>query len=159
MCSFGASVLPSKSHTQSPCPHLSPTCPARIPNLITTSLVSAMQSLLMLSGIVPSCQPSLIEDLPRIHLNSSWQTYTLCIYDLSFLEGEKHHSHTLKAGKHLFPFSLALPSSILLPSTSTSSSFISYKLRTTTVRPGLAHNLHASHPVAVPRSFAVDSLE
>ncbi|KAG2747108.1 hypothetical protein P692DRAFT_201933057 [Suillus brevipes Sb2] len=98
-----------------------------------------------------------------IHLNSSGQTYSLCTYDWSFLEGEKRHSHTLKAGKHLFPFSLALggalPSSIFLPSTSTSSSFISYKLRATAVRPGLAHNLHASHPVALLRSFAADSLE
>ncbi|KAG1772584.1 hypothetical protein EV702DRAFT_1201439 [Suillus placidus] len=97
-----------------------------------------------------------------ISLNSSGQTYSLCTYDWSFLEGEKRHSHTLKAGKHLFPFSLALggalPSSIYLPST-TSQSFILYKLRATAVRPGLAHNLHASHPVSLIRSFAADSLE
>lgn len=97
-----------------------------------------------------------------ISLNPSGQTYSLCTYDWSFLEGEKRHSHTLKAGKHLFPFSLALggtlPSSMYLPST-TSASFISYKLRATAVRPGLAHNLHASHPVALIRSFAADSLE
>ncbi|KAG2039655.1 hypothetical protein BDR03DRAFT_950779 [Suillus americanus] len=97
-----------------------------------------------------------------ISLNSSGHTYSLCTYDWSFLEGEKRHSHTLKAGKHLFPFSLALggtlPSSMYLPST-TFPSFISYKLRATAVRPGLAHNLHASHPVALIRSFAADSLE
>ncbi|KAG1751256.1 uncharacterized protein EDB91DRAFT_1031787, partial [Suillus paluster] len=65
----------------------------------------------------------------------------------SFLEGEKHHSHTLKAGKCVFPFSLALngtlPSSIHLPATNPSS-FISYKLHTTAVRAGLLHNLTAS---------------
>lgn len=103
--------------------------------------------------------PSLHEP---ISLNSSGQTYSICTYDWSFLEGEKRHSHTLKAGKHLFPFSLALggslPSSIHLPSTA-SQSFISYKLRATAVRPGLAHNLHASHPVSLIRSFATDSLE
>ncbi|KAG2101336.1 uncharacterized protein F5147DRAFT_581570 [Suillus discolor] len=103
--------------------------------------------------------PSLHES---ISLNSSGQTYSICTYDWSFLEGEKRHSHTLKAGKHLFPFSLALggslPSSIHLPSTA-SQSFISYKLRATAVRPGLAHNLHASHPVSLIRSFATDSLE
>lgn len=97
-----------------------------------------------------------------ISLNSSGQTYSLCTYDWSFLEGEKRHSHTLKAGKHLFPFSLALggalPSSIFFPSASTSSS-VSYKLRATAVRPGFAHNLHASHPVTLLRSFAADSLE
>ncbi|KAG2135792.1 hypothetical protein DEU56DRAFT_389049 [Suillus clintonianus] len=97
-----------------------------------------------------------------ISLNSSGQTFSLCTYDWSFLEGEKRHSHTLKAGKHLFPFSLALggslPSSIYLPTTNPSS-FISYKLRATAVRPGLAHNLHASHPVTLMRSFAADSLE
>ncbi|KAG2096370.1 hypothetical protein BD769DRAFT_1515350 [Suillus cothurnatus] len=97
-----------------------------------------------------------------ISLNLSAQTYSLCTYDWSFLEGEKRHSHTLKAGKHLFPFSLALggtlPSSMYLPSPN-SPSFISYKLRATAVRPGLAHNLHASHPVALIRSFTSDSLE
>ncbi|KAG1735999.1 hypothetical protein EDB19DRAFT_1910444 [Suillus lakei] len=97
-----------------------------------------------------------------ISLNSSGQTYSLCTYDWSFLEGEKRHSHTLKAGKHLFPFSLtlggSLPSSIYLPSANLPS-FISYKLRATAVRPGLAHNLHASHPVTLIRSFATDSLE
>lgn len=103
--------------------------------------------------------PSLNEP---ISLNPSGQTYSLCTYDWSFLEGEKRHSHTLKAGTHLFPFSLTLggtlPSSLYLHST-TSPSFISYKLRATAVRPGLAHNLHASHPVALIRSCTVDSLE
>ncbi|KAG2148714.1 uncharacterized protein EDB93DRAFT_1064302, partial [Suillus bovinus] len=97
-----------------------------------------------------------------ISLHSSGQTYSICTYDWSFLEGEKRHSHTLKAGKHLFPFSLALggslPSSLYLPS-AISQPFISYKLRATAVRPGLAHNLHASHPVSLIRSFASDSLE
>ena len=41
---------------------------------------------------------------------------TICTHDWSFLEGEKRHSHTLKAGRHLFPFQLqlggSLPSSI-----------------------------------------------
>ncbi|KAG1744521.1 uncharacterized protein EDB91DRAFT_1027004, partial [Suillus paluster] len=65
----------------------------------------------------------------------------------SFLEGKKRHSHTLKAGKHVFPFSLALsgtvPSSIHLPATNPSS-FISYKLHATAVRAGLLHNLTTS---------------
>ncbi|KAG1725434.1 uncharacterized protein EDB91DRAFT_1168591 [Suillus paluster] len=90
------------------------------------------------------------------------QSFSLCTYDWSFLEGEKRHSHTLKAGKHVFPFSLALggtlPSSIHLPATNPSS-FISYKLRATAVRPGLLHNLTASHPVTIIRSFAQESLE
>ena len=98
----------------------------------------------------------------RLSLNPSAQTYSLCTYDWSFLEGEKRHSHTLKAGKHFFPFSLALggslPSSVSLSSTTPTSS-ISYKLRATAVRPGLAHNLSASHPVSLIRSFASESLE
>ncbi|KAG0694549.1 hypothetical protein DFH29DRAFT_959511 [Suillus ampliporus] len=97
-----------------------------------------------------------------ISLNSSGQSYSLCTYDWSFLEGEKRHSHTLKAGRHLFPFSLALggtlPSSIYLPATNPPT-FTSYKLRATAVRPGLAHNLTSSHPVALIRSFAPESLE
>ncbi|KIK78590.1 hypothetical protein PAXRUDRAFT_109675, partial [Paxillus rubicundulus Ve08.2h10] len=39
----------------------------------------------------------------------------ICSHDWSFLEGEKRHSHTLKAGFHHFPFQLQLGGS--LPST------------------------------------------
>jgi hypothetical protein len=42
-------------------------------------------------------------------------TYIVCNHEWSFFEGEKKQSHTLKAGRHLFPFQLHLGGS--LPST------------------------------------------
>jgi len=97
---------------------------------------------------------------PRRALNNS-QIYSLCTHDWSFLEGEKRHSHTLKAGRHLFPFQLQLGGS--LPSSITTTAhggmFISYKLRAVAVRPGFAHNMQAAIPVFLMRSFAPEALE
>ncbi|KAI6002918.1 hypothetical protein EDD15DRAFT_2225426 [Pisolithus albus] len=94
-------------------------------------------------------------------LNNSPQTYTICTHDWSFLEGEKRHSHTLKAGRHLFPFQLQLGGS--LPSSLATSAhggvIISYKLRAVAVRPGLSHNMQAAIPIFLIHSFAPDALE
>ncbi|KAL4073730.1 hypothetical protein J3A83DRAFT_2606954 [Scleroderma citrinum] len=94
-------------------------------------------------------------------LNNYAQLYNICTHDWSFLEGEKRHSHTLKAGRHLFPFQLQLGGS--LPSSLTTTAhggvFISYKLRAVAVRPGLAHNMHAAIPIFLMRSFAPEALE
>ncbi|KAI6037575.1 hypothetical protein EDC04DRAFT_2126164 [Pisolithus marmoratus] len=94
-------------------------------------------------------------------LNNSPQTYTICTHDWSFLEGEKRHSHTLKAGRHLFPFQLQLGGS--LPSCVATSAhggvIVSYKLRAVAVRPGLAHNMQAAIPIFLLHSFAPEALE
>lgn len=94
-------------------------------------------------------------------LNNSPQTYTICTHDWSFLEGEKRHSHTLKAGRHLFPFQLQLGGS--LPSSLATSAhggvIVSYKLRAVAVRPGLSHNMQAAIPIFLIHSFAPDALE
>ncbi|KAJ7130838.1 hypothetical protein C8R43DRAFT_1089948 [Mycena crocata] len=96
-----------------------------------------------------------------IHLNNSSSTYIVCNHDWSFLEGERKHSHTLKAGCHFFPFQLqiggSLPSSI---STNThGGASVAYKLRANAVRPGLNHNLQAVIPVHILRSFTAEALE
>jgi len=97
----------------------------------------------------------------RMGLNNSPLTYIVCNHDWSFLEGEKKHSHTLKAGRHFFPFQLqlggSLPSSIFTSVQGGAS--VSYKLRAHAVRPGLAHNLQAVIPVTIIRSFAAEALE
>ncbi|KAJ7187902.1 hypothetical protein C8R46DRAFT_1157139 [Mycena filopes] len=80
--------------------------------------------------------------------NSSIHTYIVCTHDWSFLEGEKKHSHTLKAGRHYFPFQLELGGS--LPSS---------LLRANAVRPGLNSNLHAVQAVHIMRSFTSEALE
>ena len=97
---------------------------------------------------------------PSLSLTSS-TTYLICEYDRTFLEGKKTHSHTLKAGRHSFPFQLHVGSH--LPCTISTPTFgganISYKLRAVVRRPGLVQNLHAFLPIMIIRSFTPDSLE
>jgi hypothetical protein len=94
----------------------------------------------------------------RIHGVS---TYIICNHDWSFLEGEKKHSHTLKAGHHVFPFQLQIGGS--LPSSISTTTFggvsVAYKLRAHVVRPGLNHNLQSVIPVHILRSFSSEALE
>ncbi|KAF8554750.1 hypothetical protein OG21DRAFT_1411919 [Imleria badia] len=94
-------------------------------------------------------------------LGTSQQWYTICNHEWSFLEGEKRHGHTLKAGFHQFPFQLQLGGS--LPSSITSGVYggahVSYKLRAVAVRPGLAHNMQAVMPISIVRTFAPEALE
>ncbi|KLO15423.1 hypothetical protein SCHPADRAFT_824726, partial [Schizopora paradoxa] len=94
-------------------------------------------------------------------LNNSSSQYVVCNHEWSFLEGHKGHSHTLKAGRHLFPFELrvggSLPSSIATLVNGGSS--VSYKLRATVVRSGFSANLSAIQPITITRTFAPESLE
>ncbi|KAJ7693341.1 hypothetical protein B0H17DRAFT_1279204 [Mycena rosella] len=96
-----------------------------------------------------------------IHLNNSASTYIVCSHDWSFLEGEKKHSHTLKAGRHFFPFQLqiggSLPSSVATHTLGGAS--VAYKLRANAVRPGLSYNLQAVTPVHILRAFTSEALE
>ncbi|KAF8971241.1 hypothetical protein BDZ97DRAFT_2071472 [Flammula alnicola] len=88
-------------------------------------------------------------------------SYIVCSHDWSFLEGDKRHSRTLKAGRHFFPFSLnisgSLPSSISTNALGGAS--VAYKLRAVALRTGLSHNLHAIAPVHILRSFTHEALE
>jgi hypothetical protein len=86
---------------------------------------------------------------------------TLCSHEWSFLEGEKKHSHTLKAGRHLFPFQLNIGDS--LPSTLYTDAYggasVAYKLRAIATRPGFAHNLHTQRVIKLLRSFGPEAIE
>ena len=88
-------------------------------------------------------------------------TSIVCNHEWSFLEGEKKHSHTLKAGRHLFPFQLQLGGS--LPSTLYTSAYggasVAYKLRATATRPGFAHNLQTHRVITLLRSFVPEAVE
>lgn len=95
-------------------------------------------------------------------LTSTPLTYIVCNHDWSFLEGEKNTSHTLKAGRHLFPFQLRLGGS--LPSSISSPAFggaaVTYKLHAQLVRSGfLKQTYHADLPVHIIRSFAPEAME
>ena len=85
----------------------------------------------------------------------------MCNHDWSFLEGEKRHSRTLKAGRHFFPFHLeiggSLPSSI--STTALGGASVAYKLRAVASRPGLSRQLQAIAPVHILRSFTHEALE
>ncbi|EDR11623.1 uncharacterized protein LACBIDRAFT_314025 [Laccaria bicolor S238N-H82] len=94
--------------------------------------------------------------------NAATTSYTVCTHDWSFLEGERKHSHTLKAGRHLFPFQLEIGGS--LPSSIATHGFggasVSYKLRAIASRSGLTSSrLQAFMPVVIMRSFAHGALE
>ncbi|KAJ7646953.1 hypothetical protein FB45DRAFT_986895 [Roridomyces roridus] len=105
--------------------------------------------------------PPLSNEANGIHINNGGSTYIVCNHDWSFLEGEKKHSHTLKAGRHFFPFQLQiggmLPSSVSTHALGGAS--VAYKLRAHAVRPGLNHNLQAVVPVTIMRSFSSEALE
>ncbi|KAJ7230507.1 hypothetical protein GGX14DRAFT_344039 [Mycena pura] len=88
-------------------------------------------------------------------------TYIICKYNWSFLEGEKKHSHTLKAGRHLFPFQIevggSLPSSLLTDAFGGAS--VAYKLRAVAQRTGFSSNIQAVAPVYILRSLGETALE
>ncbi|KAJ7636155.1 hypothetical protein DFH06DRAFT_1139191 [Mycena polygramma] len=88
-------------------------------------------------------------------------TYILCKNNWSFLEGQKKHGYTLKAGRHLFPFQLqvggSLPCSVVTDAFGGAS--IAYKLRAVAQRTGLSHNIQAVAPVYVVRSLGQNALE
>lgn len=83
-------------------------------------------------------------------------------HDFAFFpEPVAHHTHTLNAGEHKFPFSLMLPDD--LPGslrTTGGSAQIDYKLKAHVVRSGFAHtNYTYKRPVQVTRGLAPDALE
>ncbi|KAI0302678.1 hypothetical protein BC826DRAFT_948710 [Russula brevipes] len=96
-----------------------------------------------------------------VSFSHSTMTYVVCNHEWSFLEGEKKHSHTLKAGRHIFPFQLNLGGS--LPSTLYTSTLggasVAYKLRAVATRPGFAHNLQTQRAITLLRSFPREALE
>ncbi|KAI0829858.1 hypothetical protein BC628DRAFT_1073711 [Trametes gibbosa] len=88
----------------------------------------------------------------------------VCNHEWSFLEGDRHHAHTLKAGRHLFPFQLqiggSLPSSIYTSALGGAS--VQYKLRAHAVRGGfgLTHReISVISPVTIMRGFGSEALE
>ncbi|KAJ7156887.1 hypothetical protein C8R43DRAFT_883574 [Mycena crocata] len=88
-------------------------------------------------------------------------TYVLSKHNWSFLEGEKKHNYTLKAGRHLFPFQLqlggSLPCSIITDAFGGAS--VTYKLRAVAQRTGFSHNMQAVTPVYLLRSLGQTALE
>ncbi|KAF8609014.1 hypothetical protein BDV93DRAFT_519040 [Ceratobasidium sp. AG-I] len=105
---------------------------------------------LHLSGKIGIRQAESTAPHNRVHYTHDW----------SFLEGERNHKHTIKAGQHVFPFQVQLPSSI--PSTGrthSGSATVSYKLRATAVRSAFSANFHAFQAVNVMRSFLPEAME
>jgi arrestin-related trafficking adapter 4/5/7 len=99
--------------------------------------------------------------LHRVSFSNSPMTYIVCNHEWSFFEGEKKNSHTLKAGRHLFPFQLHLGGS--LPSTFYTNAYggssVTYKLRATATRPGFAPNLQTHKVITLLRSFVPEAVE
>ncbi|KAJ7880373.1 hypothetical protein B0H14DRAFT_2707645 [Mycena olivaceomarginata] len=96
------------------------------------------------------------------HSSNPPSTYTLCKHNWSFLEGQKKHSYTLKAGRHLFPFQLqvggSLPCSVITDAFGGAS--VTYKLRAVAQRTGaFSHNIQTVAPVYLLRSLGPTALE
>ncbi|TXT04419.1 uncharacterized protein COLE_07238 [Cutaneotrichosporon oleaginosum] len=87
-------------------------------------------------------------------------THNIIAHDWSFLQGNKRHTHTLKAGLHTFPFSFTidgnLPSSV---TTFPGDGDITYRLRAQVIRSGLAFNLSAYRTFTVVRTYTPEALE
>ncbi|KDQ21885.1 hypothetical protein BOTBODRAFT_26293 [Botryobasidium botryosum FD-172 SS1] len=97
-------------------------------------------------------------DRSPITIGATHRTQVLFAHNWSFLQGDKSHKHTLKAGQHVFPFQYeldgTLPASITCASTD-----VSWKLRATAVRSAFSSNYHAVRPLTVIRALSLDSLE
>ncbi|KAJ9123207.1 hypothetical protein QFC22_001400 [Naganishia vaughanmartiniae] len=87
-------------------------------------------------------------------------THHFLTRDWSFLQGNKSHSHTLKAGRHVFNFDFTfegnIPASLR---TYLNDANISYKLRASAIRSAFSSNFHAQKNVTVVRSFTNEALE
>ncbi|KAJ9107548.1 hypothetical protein QFC21_001007 [Naganishia friedmannii] len=87
-------------------------------------------------------------------------THHFLTHDWSFLQGNKSHSHTLKAGRHVFNFDFTfegnIPASLR---TYLNDANISYKLRASAIRSAFSSNFHAQKNVTVVRSFTNEALE
>ncbi|KAG9047226.1 hypothetical protein FS842_000699 [Serendipita sp. 407] len=91
------------------------------------------------------------------------QPHTLIHYlkETELLEGDKSHPHTLKAGRHEFPFTYELdarsPASLFA---NFGLAAIEYRLRATAIRPSsFATNFTVTKDLAVIRSFSNEALE
>ncbi|KAG8729551.1 hypothetical protein FRC12_020894 [Ceratobasidium sp. 428] len=94
------------------------------------------------------------------HARQGHYSHVVYSHEWSFLEGERNHKHTIKAGQHIFPFQVQLPSS--LPSsirTYSGSASVLYKLRATAVRSAFSANYHAFRAFNVMRSFLPEAME
>ncbi|QRW21671.1 arrestin [Rhizoctonia solani] len=94
------------------------------------------------------------------HARQGHHSHIIYTHDWSFLEGERNHKHTIKAGQHVFPFQVQLPNTLPVSSrTYPGSASIAYKLRATAVRSAFSANFHAFRSLHVMRSFSPEAIE
>ncbi|KAK4687145.1 arrestin-related trafficking adapter 4/5/7, partial [Tremellales sp. Uapishka_1] len=87
-------------------------------------------------------------------------THTILTHDWSLLEGNKRHTHTLKAGRHSFPFNYTLDGGLPASGrTFTNDASISYKFRVHVVRSGLSSNWTNTKQFTLLRTFTPEALE
>ncbi|KAH7339823.1 hypothetical protein B0J17DRAFT_716820 [Rhizoctonia solani] len=94
------------------------------------------------------------------HARQGHHSHVFYTHDWSFLEGERNHKHTIKAGQHVFPFQVQLPSTLPVSCrTYPGSASIAYKLRATAVRSAFSANFHAFRSLHIMRSFSPEAIE
>ncbi|RXK35651.1 hypothetical protein M231_07081 [Tremella mesenterica] len=98
-------------------------------------------------------------DVVGTSTRSHHYTHNLAVHDWRFLGGRQ--THTMKAGRHTFPFSFALEGT--LPSSVTTyngDAFVMYRLKATLAKGGfVTHTIHAEKSFTVHRMFSADALE
>ncbi|KEP54580.1 putative response to drug-like protein [Rhizoctonia solani 123E] len=94
------------------------------------------------------------------HARQGHHSHVFYTHDWSFLEGERNHKHTIKAGQHVFPFQVQLPNTLPVSCrTYPGSASVAYKLRATAVRSAFSANFHALRPLHIMRSFSPEAME
>ncbi|CAE7077124.1 unnamed protein product [Rhizoctonia solani] len=94
------------------------------------------------------------------HARQGHHSHVFHTHEWSFLEGERNHKHTIKAGQHVFPFQVQLPNTLPVSSrTYPGSASIAYKLRATAVRSAFSANFHAFRSLHLMRSFSPEAME
>ncbi|CAE6480515.1 unnamed protein product [Rhizoctonia solani] len=94
------------------------------------------------------------------HARQGHHSHVFYTHDWSFLEGERNHKHTIKAGQHVFPFQVQLPNTLPVSCrTYPGSASVAYKLRATAVRSAFSANFHAFRSLHIMRSFSPEAME
>ncbi|CAE6448465.1 unnamed protein product [Rhizoctonia solani] len=94
------------------------------------------------------------------HARQGHHSHVFYTHDWSFLEGERNHKHTIKAGQHIFPFQVQLPNTLPVSCrTYPGTASVAYKLRATAVRSAFSANFHAFRSLHIMRSFSPEAIE
>ena len=116
---------------------------------------SRVSVMLKESSVSPSVLSLLCAKFTSSSTRSQSQTNIFYANSIDLLEGDKSHPHTLKAGRHEFPFTFEIDAK---SAASLSANFgmatVHWRLRATAVRPSFSTNYSTVKEITVVRSFS-----